>query len=265
MVKDNNSNIVGQSSSYSDYNTATLTLDANNSWHSIPLELYYIYEGSEPILFSGDYTQSGYTISDFSLTSGQWNNNDKQTHAYAGIRNITMTGDYPSGQQYYLRDHDGTKLGPFTASTSGSITLTQNSSGSTIRWEIEPKVDADQSFDPLGLYIEQTANTVNGVDPSFVFVDGYLISMPNQRLTRDEAVKYCEDRGSELPWIMNENHATIINKVYTLNHNQDYWIRKYIGGKYYHAGYYKYTNKFAETAYTSGDAQLHFICMPSNL
>ena len=265
VVKDNNSNIVGQSSSYSDYNTATLTLDANNSWHSIPLELYYIYEGSEPILFSGDYTQSGCTISDFRLTTGQWNNNDKQTHVYAGIRNVTMTGDYPSGQQYYLSDHDGTVLGPFTASTSGSITLPQNSSGSTIRWEIEPMVDEGESFDPLGLYIEQTANTDNGIDPSFVFVDGKYIYMHRTALTRAEAIDYCAARGSELPWNLTKDHATIINKVYTLSNNQSFWVRRYEQSKYWTVNYYQPNKSFSNTSWSSADFKREFICIPYHL
>ena len=265
VVKDDNGDLVAQSVSYSDYNTATLTLDANNSWHSIPLELYYSYEGSEPILFSGDYTQSGYTISDFRLTTGQWNNNDKQTHVYAGIRNVTVAGDYPSGQQYNLKDETGTVLGPFTASTSGSITLPQNSYGSTIRWELVPIVDADQPIDPLGLYIEQTANTQNGIDPSFVFVDGKLIYLNRTSLTRAEAMDYCSQRGSELPWNLTSDHAAIINKVYTLANGQSLWVRRYEQSKYWTVSYYQPNESFSNTSHNNADFKRPFVCMPYKL
>ena len=157
LVKDADDNEVGRSTSYSAYNSATVTVDANDIayWNPRSLTLYWSYNGSEYRQYDGPYTlkQRGKNIASATFSVGALSTSNKYTYIYSGVRTLAVDGEWQSSDRIVLRSGT-TVMGPFALSSSMFITLPQNSTNSTLNWEILA-VEPDGTYSETGISLHQ--------------------------------------------------------------------------------------------------------------
>ena len=130
LVKDADDNEVGQSTSHSNYRTATIKVDPHTAWTDRSLTLYWSYNGSEYKEYSGKYTliQSGYLFTvRCEYDRGYW--------GYEGDRNLIIEGGYPSDGKLNIQAEGGTK-NEYALSERVTIHLPKNTSGSDITYKL---------------------------------------------------------------------------------------------------------------------------------
>ena len=131
LVKDADDNEVGQSTSHSNYRTATIqVVDENTEWTDRSLTLFWSYNGSEYKEYTGKYTlnQSGYSFTARCESErGYW--------GYEGDRNLIIEGSYPSGCKLYIKPDGGTES-EFSLVERVTIHLPKNTSGSDITYRL---------------------------------------------------------------------------------------------------------------------------------
>ena len=130
LVKDADDNEVGQSTSHSNYRTATIQVDAHTEWPDRSLKLFWSYNGSTYKEYTGKYTlnQSGYSFTArCEYERGYW--------GYEGDRNLIIEGSYPSGCKLYIKPDGGTER-EYSLGERVTIHLPKNTSGSDITYKL---------------------------------------------------------------------------------------------------------------------------------
>ena len=130
LVKDADDNEVGQSTSNSNYRTATIQVDAHTEWPDRSLKLFWSYNGSTYKEYTGKYTlnQSGYSFTARCESErGYW--------GYEGDRNLIIEGSYPSGCKLYIKPDGGTES-EYSLGERVTIHLPKNTSGSDITYRL---------------------------------------------------------------------------------------------------------------------------------
>ena len=177
LVKDADDNEVGRSTSYSAYNSATVTVDANDiAYWNRSLTLYWSYNGSEYRQYDGPYTlkQRGKNIASATFSVGALSTSNKYTYIYSGVRTLAVDGEWQSSDSIVLRSGT-TEMGPFTLSSSMLITLPQNSSNSTLNWEILG-VEPDGTYSETGISLHQGKDLSPDNTPAdWIYANGITI------------------------------------------------------------------------------------------
>ena len=130
LVTDADDNEVGQSTSNSNYRTATIQVDEHTEWTDRSLKLFWSYNGSTYKEYTGKYTlnQSGYSFTARCESErGYW--------GYEGDRNLIIEGSYPSGCKLYIKPDGGTER-EYSLGEPVTIHMPKNTSGSDITYRL---------------------------------------------------------------------------------------------------------------------------------
>ena len=234
LVKDADDNEVGRSTSYSAYNSATVTVDSyvNAHWNATrSLTLYWSYNGSEYRQYDGTYTlkQSG-TIESATFSVGATSYSNEVTFEYGGDRTLAVVGEWLSGDKIVLRS--GTKVqGPYALSSEMIITLPANTStANTLNWEI-CGVESDGTYTETGLSLQQEKST--DTNPSgWLYMNGILMKSEGRTYQPDciTAATNAASSGAMLPETKYLNTA-IYNALmsygkWNLDDSADMWRSK---------------------------------------
>ena len=227
LVKDANDNEVGSSSSYSNYSTATIQVNANTEWTARNLKLYWSYNGSVPTEYTGSYTlnQLGYSFTArFEASPGYW--------GYEGDRNLIIEGSFPTGYTGYLKADGGDPIA-FTLTEKTTVHLPRNTSGSNITYQIYA-VNAAHTYTYYSpSTIVQRASFDIGTD--VVYCYGSINAVVKEKLGYEDCYNRCHNAGMlMLDWDRRE----VLRALYNANNHTKPWtgnprMNNYDGDPYY--------------------------------
>ena len=175
-VKDTDGNEVGRSTSYSAYNTATVSVDESKEWYEKKLTLYWSYATPTYVALDCEYTlkQDASNISSATFSVGATSSSTIETYIYQGVRTLQVEGDWSSDAQIRLTNGT-TTIGPLTLSSQTLVRFPLNQAGTTLVWKIFG-LNSNRSYTPTSVQLKQNTTYNSSSTPTnWSYVNGLMM------------------------------------------------------------------------------------------
>ena len=184
-VKDTDGNDVGRSTSYSAYNTATVSVDESKEWYEKNLTLYWSYATPTYVALDSEYSlkQDASNISSATFSVGATSSSTIETYIYQGVRTLQVEGDWSSDAQIKLTNGT-TTIGPFTLSSQTLVRFPLNEAGTTLDWTILA-LNSAGDYTTTTSHLKQSTNTSLRTPTNWSYVNGLMMLYTGKRLWSD--------------------------------------------------------------------------------
>ena len=175
-VKDTDGNDVGRSTSYSAYNTATVSVDESKEWYEKNLTLYWSYATPTYVALDCEYTlkQDASKISSATFSVGATSSSTIETYLYQGVRTLQVAGDWSSDAQIKLTN-GRTTIGPLTLSSQTLVRFPLNEAGATLDWTILA-LNSDGGYTTTSWHLKQsTTYNLLHTPTNWSYVNGLMM------------------------------------------------------------------------------------------